>query len=605
MPDTDDPVTGADRRLFVIIGLIVLFAFLGVARLFYASAERVASSAHELVEIGFPAQPATNVPRLVSISVMKQPFEHNQANYISFEDITRYLHGPYWVAKKDSLVNCAAIQHLNPGAPPPESCTKYFEAEPKVKVNNPAWVLDAAGRHTFSIAASHPGGVTIDRMELIDVRSGQIVQQVSLPQVMVRYENCRSYFGRGCDFTQSLTVNLTSETLTGVYRIRFLGRSENGETVDRGEARFFIRAAGNQGRPADAVVIIPDWTAHAYNRHGGGSLYGVNDTELNFAPLSSVDKFGRISLNRPDIRSKLHSPRIYQQTIAMLQNAGLNVEVCGMLHVEREACGLAPSAPVVLIGHNEYVSVNIWRQLYEFVRSGGVLINFSGNLAWWKTRYEDGELFVFKGKHRERPIDGLWRETGLFVHRLGPRSDEIPPYPPSRLVGVSYRTTGYPVNRVQRELNRDSPLVSGLMLCMHPIFSDISARPGDRFLEEFGAVSGGVEIDGVPINDDGSITADHYIPAGARIRVMASSYAQRSRNKAPLKIGYVTEYQPEGNEGGRVFSLGSAGAVFQMGKSDSELSRLLRATIRHASVLADDGASGAEELPGCPWQAVR
>jgi len=368
--------------------------------------------------------------------------------------------------------------------------------------------------------------------------------------------------------------------------------------------RFFVQTFGDQARSADAVVVIPDWTGNAYNRHGGGSLYGVNDDTFTLAPLATVNKLGRISLARPDSSSKLHSPAIHQAAVTMMQNAGLDVVVCGMRQLHNGTCKLLPSVPVVLIGHNEYVSLESWRQLEQLVDRGGVLINFSGNLAWWKTRYSDGELFVFKGKRSKRPKEGNWRDTGLFVRRLGNRHKDVPPFTPSRLVGVSYRVAGYPVNRIQRDLELSSPLIAGLMQCDHPIFAAIPARRGEHFLRERGVLSGGVEIDGVLIDNNVNITAEHYMPPGSRIRILATSFAQRSNKKPPVEMGFVTEYQRGGTQHGRVISLGSAGAVFQMARSDSELAQILLSTIDYASALITAPKDTWPELEGCIWQTV-
>lgn len=88
---------------------------------------------------------------------------------------------------------------------------------------------------------------------------------------------------------------------------------------------------------------------------------------------------------------------------------------------------------VILFGHDEYWSPNIYNGIQDFLDHGGSLLNMSGNTAWWKTNVTNTELIAHK-----RPSPEEKKNCYGFWHSCSPEE---------RLLGVSFRFAGYPIYR--------------------------------------------------------------------------------------------------------------------------------------------------------------
>ena len=283
-----------------------------------------------------------------------------------------------------------------------------------------------------------------------------------------------------------------------------------------------------------ATLILPDWTQAAYNERGGGSLYYIMNKDFERGAIrEEVARFVHASVDRNSKASgDLHSPEAFAHIVESLLKRGERLRICGMQDLESGSCSLNGSAlekPLIFLGHNEYWTQNIYKKIEKFSNNGGNVLNFSANIAWWLVNKDsNNNISVYKSFTNDREKlreTSIWHKTGLGrkTYRF---LKERPEYTPSSLVGISYQTAGYPLSRFEKTLDESSDESKVTVLCQHPIFEGLPLQ--NKFLEEVGVIHGSKELDGVWINDDSTMSGDHYMPAGSEIYLIASAMARKS-----------------------------------------------------------------------------
>ena len=230
------------------------------------------------------------------------------------------------------------------------------------------------------------------------------------------------------NWTLSTTWTVPANSVSGIY-IAKITRSDGGSGS---HIPFVVRDDAAQ---ADILLQTDDTTWQAYNQYGGHSLY-----------LGSPIRGYKVSYNRPFAtrsQSTGYGKSNYlfyaeYPLLRFLEQNGYNVKYWSGVDTDRIGAALVGSAKpkvFVTVGHDEYWS-GPQRTNIEAARGAGVnLAFFSGNDAFWKTRWEnsiDGTgtpfrtLVTYKETHDNAQKDpagpamwtGTWRDP-----RFSPPAD--------------------------------------------------------------------------------------------------------------------------------------------------------------------------------------
>jgi Ser/Thr protein kinase RdoA (MazF antagonist) len=238
---------------------------------------------------------------------------------------------------------------------------------------------------------------------------------------------------------------------------------------------------------AKTLYKLSLFTYHAYNEIGNphGSLYtgGYNKITLH-RPGGGVG--GRPWDHYFPDYYDTSSPR---QTfwhwdarfIRWLEREGSPIDYCTDLdlHENLGNC-LAAYRLLLSVGHDEYWSEAMRRNLAQFVENGGNVAFLSGNTCWWRVHLAEGDTVIACDKTRHG--DDAQKRDLWF------RFD-----PENRLTGVSHRNGG------GQWWGRREAVGYTVQHADHWVFEGTGLRDGDTFGAEHAVV--GYECDGAAISD--------------------------------------------------------------------------------------------------------
>ncbi len=213
---------------------------------------------------------------------------------------------------------------------------------------------------------------------------------------------------------------------------------------DTAKALFVVRGSGSVTGPS--ILYKISWaTFHAYNATGYGSLYA--EAQWSDAPPRPGFKVttrrpgggtgGRGAPNDPPDAHDLSSRR---QTfahwdapfIARLERLGYRFDYCLDLDLHRDPALLEPYRLLLSVGHDEYWSDAMRASVETFVRRGGNVAFFSGNIAGFRIHFADEDTAIVCAKVAPDGRDAAtwpsdeWRFfapenafTGVSIHNAG------------------------------------------------------------------------------------------------------------------------------------------------------------------------------------------
>ena len=244
-----------------------------------------------------------------------------------------------------------------------------------------------------------------------------------------------------------------------------------------------------KSREVNAKILykLPLLTYHAYNEigHPLGSLYtgGYNKLTLH-RPGGGVG--GRPWDHYfPDVYDR-SSPR---QTfwhwdarfIGWLERSRFAVDYCTDLDIHKNFGDFLSAYRLLLsVGHDEYWSEAMRRNIEIFVEKGGNIAFFSGNTCWWRIHFVEGNS-AFVCNKTELADDARGRDQWFRVD------------PENRLTGVSHRNGG------GQWWGRRQSVGYKVQHADHWIFEGTGLQDGDIFGAEHALV--GYECDGAAISD--------------------------------------------------------------------------------------------------------
>jgi N,N-dimethylformamidase beta subunit-like, C-terminal/Domain of unknown function (DUF4082)/Fibronectin type III domain/Bacterial Ig domain len=231
----------------------------------------------------------------------------------------------------------------------------------------------------------------------------------------------------------SASWTVPSTAVSGVY-IALLVRNDTGGDS---QIPFVVR---DDSSHSDVVLQTSDATWQAYNDYGGNSLYSCTVACPAGNPLAYKAAYA-VSYNRPFDGSLATDGGFSYlwyaeyQMVRFLEENGYNVSYTAQADLDQNPALLQNHKLFVSSGHDEYWSAGE-RGAVESARDAGVnLAFFSGNEAFWKTRWtnsSDGSntayrtLVTYKETHFDSPVDpqepSTW--TGTWVDpRFSPPAD--------------------------------------------------------------------------------------------------------------------------------------------------------------------------------------
>ena len=202
------------------------------------------------------------------------------------------------------------------------------------------------------------------------------------------------------------------------------------------QVEFVVR---DDDRPADIGFQSSVTTNLAYNNYGGYSTYSSNSLGGNQAYEVSFDR--PFQYYRPYNPASFHNSLTLEYNMTRwLESQGYNVSYYTSIDVHVNPLQLYSQKTFLSVGHDEYWSMEMFKNV-EKARDNGInLAFFSANTAYWRVRFEpssSGEpnrvLVVYKQDWLLDPVaqNDISQATTLF------RSPELN-RPENSLLGVMY-----------------------------------------------------------------------------------------------------------------------------------------------------------------------
>lgn len=282
-----------------------------------------------------------------------------------------------------------------------------------------------------------PYTITIYRQGLLDGDQMEQLMAVvdGLPANPTPFLIGRNAYMNGANWPAVATFVVPSWP-SGLYVARVQTKDPSPHTVD---LPFVVRA--RPGARSPVVLVLADCTYCSYNDWGGRNSYGhlSGDDFVGAYPSTSALRvpFGfQLSFERPlhgGFGNELQSWEIpFLQWVA---RRGVPMDVCTSRDLHFEAPDPHQYRLLLFAGHHEYWTVQMRTNVENFVRSGGNLGIFSGNVCWWQIRLSpDGRRLLCYKVAGFDPVSTTVNHALTTVHWF----DDLVKRPETTLSGVSW-----------------------------------------------------------------------------------------------------------------------------------------------------------------------
>jgi hypothetical protein len=239
---------------------------------------------------------------------------------------------------------------------------------------------------------------------------------------------------------------------------------------------FVVRAPA--GRRARILFAIADDTYEAYNFWGGRSVYGYgNRGQHTWVYPSSSPYHAPYGLKVSFLRGTAGNYADYGMKwqrwelpfLRWLDRQSIKVDQCTESDLHLVPGLLDGYRLLVIVGHSEYWSGPMRDQVEGFVRSGGNVAFFAGNVCWWQVRFEDdGQTMVcYKQKELDPASHSPFTLASTTVNWLEPYLHR----PEMLLTGVRYGGNPAPEDRLEFTVENAG----------HWVFANTGLRNGNGF----------------------------------------------------------------------------------------------------------------------------
>nr|WP_245240610.1 N,N-dimethylformamidase beta subunit family domain-containing protein [Streptomyces spiramenti] len=282
------------------------------------------------------------------------------------------------------------------------------------------------------------------------------------------------------DWPSGVYVAVLSPAATGASRAGCPGTAPaDAAQLDARRSRLlFVVRAREPARRARILYKVPVLTYHAYNRSGGGSLYGSAHS-AGRPPREAV-----VTLRRPGggiggpVKGfpDAHDLRTPRQTfahwdapfIAWLESSGRTVDYCTDLDLHERADLTDGYRLLLSAGHDEYWTARSRRHVTAFRDQGGNIGVFGGNTCWWRVEVADDGSTVRCAKYPPGAPRGVDVDT-----LRGAPDHWWETEPENAVTGVSYRNGGGHWEGLR------APTGYTVQHCDHELFEGTGLRDGD------------------------------------------------------------------------------------------------------------------------------
>ena len=211
-----------------------------------------------------------------------------------------------------------------------------------------------------------------------------------------------------------------------------------------------------KGRRNRILFAIADTTYEAYSFWGGRSVYGYGNRGVHTWVYPSSSPFrAPYGLKVSFLRGTAGNYADYGQKwqhwelpfLRWLDRQHIEVDLCTESDLDLVPGVLDGYRLLVVVGHSEYWSAGMRDAVESFVRHGGNVVFFAGNVCWWQVRFEnDGETMVC---YKQKEFDPASRSP---VTLKTTTVNWLEPYlqrPETRLTGVRYGGNPAPDARME------------------------------------------------------------------------------------------------------------------------------------------------------------
>lgn len=420
----------------------------------------------------------------------------------------------------------------------------------------------------------------LSSFEISIYREGKIKEKVmTIPNIIGEYQSCAEPgYKDGCGWKKSTSVTVPKNWKSGVYIAEFPTKNSGIKVIK------FIVKEDNPGSTSKIIYVTAENTQQAYNYIGGKSLYncgtpsGVLIDDPN-CPLARM-----VSFNRPFL--KKGDGEFYQREapfVKWAENEGYVIEYTTSIDLHANPAILKNYDIYVAVGHDEYWTYDMRKQVDEFVKNGGKAIILSGNTMFRQVRLSSDlrTMYAYKNKAlQEDPIalDGNPANDYLISFEFyKPPINDIE----SRSIGLAWFYGGYHNNKAG--MFKESLGYGGYQVhrTNHWVFEGTGLKNGDMLGKKSAIV--GYEVDGTIIEckfSDGSSGWDvnkYYCRQGAVPSIVRTDMSKTPKNFLVLGIAPAelrgTSFEQDGVTIPRVAVMGimeneNGGAVFNVGTID-------------------------------------
>jgi hypothetical protein len=295
-------------------------------------------------------------------------------------------------------------------------------------------------------------------------------------------------YADGCDWPSSYRLDVPRSWRSGVYRARLVVIVPRGtftrwcdQTAEH-SILFVVRAA-TPGATSRVLMQLCTNTYAAYNFWGGRSLYAYHS-------MVRLRAF-RVSLDRPGLGYYGHSTfdRWERKFVEWAESREIALEYACNYDLEAHPEILSRYRLIIGVGHDEYWSGAMRRNVESYLAAGGSFALFSGNSVCWQVRFEDGGRCM--RCHKEVTDDDPAYMAGDLRELTTRFNAPEVGWPENSFTGLGWDQGGYHRSHGQ---HMDGSGAYTVRRADHWVFEETGLKNGDSFGGEHTIV--GYETDG-------------------------------------------------------------------------------------------------------------
>ena len=270
------------------------------------------------------------------------------------------------------------------------------------------------------------------------------------------YSTPADAYATGCGWPVAYTLQIPTTWSSGLYRADFTAGT------DTMSIHFAVRAS-NPGSTSKILFQLATTTYEAYSTSQGNSLYPSPGSP------GSANRSRMVSFDRPQ------DPSSYGYELPFLQwmeGNGFTCEFCTGIDLHTDDASINSYYLMLSVGHDEYWSKEMRDNVEAFVKNGGNVAFFSGNVCWWQVRFENSNRTMVCYKSAgEDPL------TGVDDSRVTANWYDAPVNrPENTMTGVSFR------NGAGNWVSPPAPQPGYVVqFAEHWVFDGIGLNMGDTF----------------------------------------------------------------------------------------------------------------------------